>query len=70
MSLNSKAIYTSENNRLLYKTPKGKEFKCINELNEEYDIDATVSDFNSIAKKFIEESARTREELNCTLDVP
>lgn len=70
MSLNKDIIYTGVNTRSLYQTPGGRVFNSIEELNQEYDIDASVPDFNSIGKRFARESADAREELDCTLDIP
>jgi len=70
MSLNKDITYTGVNTRTFYQTPGGRVFKSLEELNQEYDIDASVPDFNSIAQKFIGDSAIAREELDCTLDIP
>src|SRR5690625_230355 len=69
MSVNKDNIYTGVNTRTLYQTPGGRVFKSLEELDQEYDIDASVSDFDSIMNRFVSDSASTREELDCTLDI-
>lgn len=61
--------YTGVNTRPLYETPGGKIFTSIEELNKEYDIDASVPDIGSVTERFINDSAKAREELDCKLDV-
>ncbi|WP_413364941.1 alpha/beta hydrolase [Lysinibacillus sp. 3P01SB] len=70
MSLNKHITYNGVNARSLYQTPGGRVFTSLEELNQEYDIDASVPDFNSIGEWFARESAKAREELQCTLDIP
>lgn len=50
MSLNNNIIYTCVNTRAFYQTLGGRIFKSLDELNDQYDIDATVPDFSSITE--------------------
>lgn len=70
MSREENKIYTGVNTRVFYKTPGGRAFTSLEELDKEYDIDASVEDFIPITTKFVEDSAKAREELECTLDIP
>jgi len=58
--------------RALYETPAGRRFSSQEELDPEYDIEATVppSEFESIVGRFVGDSARAREELDCELNIP
>lgn len=46
-----------------------REFTTVEELTEQYDIEATVPDFGAYAADYVARSAATREELGGTLDV-
>lgn len=60
MTLNKDTTYTGVNMLPLYQTPGGRVFKSLEELDQEYDIDASISDFGSIAERFVSDSANTR----------
>lgn len=58
--------------RALYRTPEGTSFTSQEELDEQYDITATVSpvDHEWISRRKLDDSARAREDLECTLQIP
>jgi len=60
VSLNKDITYTGVNTRTLYETPGGRVFQSREELDEEYDIDASVKDFESIAERFVSDSENVR----------
>ncbi|WP_127129413.1 alpha/beta hydrolase [Georgenia sp. SYP-B2076] len=56
----------------LYQTPVGKRFTSQEQLDQEYDIEATVppEQLAELGARFVKDSAQARDELDAVLDVP
>lgn len=56
----------------LYETPDGRKFTTQKELDEQYDIEATVppEQLAELGAQFVGDSARARDELDAVLDIP
>jgi arylformamidase len=47
-----------------------RDFQTAEQLDAEYDIEATVPDFGAYAQDFVQRSAAVRESVRCIVDVP
>lgn len=54
---------------ILYRAPNGTQFTDRDELDREYDIVASVADFDSYVEQFLGRSEQARQDLNCDLGV-
>jgi arylformamidase len=56
----------------LYETPDGTQFTTQEELDRQYDIEATVPPerLAALGAQFVEDSAQARDELHAVLDIP
>lgn len=50
--------------------PLYRNFTTQQQLDEQYDVERSVPDFGMYVKKYIETSARTRNKVQCLLDIP